>query len=143
VLFDQRGAGRSKPSGAIAGNSTPHLVSEIEQLREHLGIERWWVFGGSWGTTLALAYGQTHPQRCLGFVLRGIWLYTVEEVQAMFGSAGAYAPDWHAELLSLTWGSKVPFGQAWTGRQVLITETGIGPSSRLAPANHHAGSVSQ
>ena len=102
VLFDQRGAGRSTPSGATAASSTPHLVSDIERLREHLGIERWWVFGGSWGTTLALAYGQTHPQRCLGFVLRGTWLYTVQEVQAMFEPAGAHAPEWHAALFSLT-----------------------------------------
>lgn len=102
VLFDQRGAGRSTPSGAIAGNSTPQLVADIERLRGHLGIERWWVFGGSWGTTLALAYGQTHPQRCLGFVLRGTWLYTAGEVQAMFESAGAHAAQWHAELFRLT-----------------------------------------
>lgn len=107
VLFDQRGAGRSTPSGAIAGNSTPQLVADIERLRRHLGIERWWVVGGSWGTTLALAYGQAHPQRCLGFVLRGTWLYTADEVQAMFGPASAHAPDWHAELFRLTEASTV------------------------------------
>ncbi|HEU4620801.1 MAG TPA: prolyl aminopeptidase [Burkholderiaceae bacterium] len=74
VLFDQRGAGRSTPLGEIRENTTQHLVADIEALRERLGISRWLVFGGSWGSTLALAYGQAHPERCLGFVLRGIFL---------------------------------------------------------------------
>ena len=107
VLFDQRGAGRSTPSGSIDHNNTCQLVADIERLRNQLGIEQWWVFGGSWGTTLALAYGQAHPQRCLGFVLRGTWLYTHHEVQAMFGPASAHAPDWHAELFRLTEASTV------------------------------------
>jgi len=102
VLFDQRGSGRSTPIGAIHHNDTPRLVADIERLRQQLGIEQWWVFGGSWGTTLALAYGQAHPNRCLGFVLRGIWLYSTGEVEAMFGSAGVHAPHWHAELRRLT-----------------------------------------
>jgi proline iminopeptidase len=74
VLFDQRGAGRSAPVGELVDNTTWHLVADIERLRAHLGVERWVVFGGSWGSTLALAYAEAHPQRCLGLVLRGVFL---------------------------------------------------------------------
>ncbi|MBI4182446.1 MAG: prolyl aminopeptidase [Proteobacteria bacterium] len=81
VLFDQRGAGRSTPAGEVAANTTPHLVADIERLRRHLGISRWLVFGGSWGAALALAYGEAHPERCLGFVLRGLFLCSTAEVE--------------------------------------------------------------
>jgi proline iminopeptidase len=74
VLFDQRGAGRSTPHAELRDNTTWHLVSDIEAIREHLGIERWVVFGGSWGSTLALAYAQRHPERATALVLRGIFL---------------------------------------------------------------------
>lgn len=74
VLFDQRGAGRSTPAAELRDNTTWHLVADIERIREHFGIERWVVFGGSWGSTLSLAYAQTHPDRVLGLVLRGIFL---------------------------------------------------------------------
>ena len=74
VLFDQRGAGRSTPYASIENNTTWDLVADIEQLRTHLGIERWVVFGGSWGSTLALAYASRHADRCAGLILRGIWL---------------------------------------------------------------------
>ncbi|PZO62612.1 MAG: prolyl aminopeptidase [Pseudoxanthomonas suwonensis] len=74
VLFDQRGAGRSTPHADLVDNTTWHLVADIERLRAHLDIERWQVFGGSWGSTLALAYAQTHPQRVTELVLRGIFM---------------------------------------------------------------------
>jgi proline iminopeptidase len=74
VLFDQRGAGQSTPFAELTDNTTAHLISDIEAIREKLGIERWVVFGGSWGSTLALAYAQAHPTRTLGLVLRGIFL---------------------------------------------------------------------
>ncbi|MCF2134551.1 alpha/beta fold hydrolase (plasmid) [Mycetohabitans endofungorum] len=74
VFFDQRGCGRSTPFGELEHNGIVDLVGDIEKLREHLRIECWTVFGGSWGTTLALAYGSTHPQRCSGFLLRGVYL---------------------------------------------------------------------
>lgn len=74
VLFDQRGAGKSTPHAELRDNTTWHLVADIEAVREHLRIERWVVFGGSWGSTLALAYAQKHPERTLGLVLRGIFL---------------------------------------------------------------------
>src|SRR6188768_581991 len=74
VIFDQRGAGRSTPLGCLDQNTTPKLVEDMERLRRHLGIERWLVFGGSWGSTLALAYGEHHPERVSALVLRGIFL---------------------------------------------------------------------
>jgi len=80
VVFDQRGAGRSTPLGDLRDNTTQHLVSDIEALRRHLGIERWLVFGGSWGSSLAIAYAEAHPERCLALVLRGIFLCRQTEV---------------------------------------------------------------
>lgn len=93
VLFDQRGAGRSTPLGELRDNTTLHLVADIETLREHLGIERWLVFGGSWGSTLALAYGEAHPERCLGFVLRGIFLGRQAELDWFMHGVGQFFPD--------------------------------------------------
>ncbi len=81
VLFDQRGSGRSTPFAELTDNTTAHLVADIEAIREHLGIERWVVFGGSWGSTLALAYAQAHPQRAMGIVLRGIFLGRPQELR--------------------------------------------------------------
>jgi len=74
ILFDQRGSGQSSPHAELRDNTTGHLVTDIEKLREHLGIDRWLVFGGSWGSTLALAYAETYPERVLGLILRGIFL---------------------------------------------------------------------
>ncbi len=93
VLFDQRGAGRSVPAALVADNTTPLLVEDIESLRRHLDIERWLVFGGSWGSTLALAYGQAHPERCFGFVLRGIFLFRPEEVDWFLHHMGRFFPE--------------------------------------------------
>ena len=81
VLFDQRGCGRSTPHASLEDNTTWHLVADIEQLREHLGIERWQVFGGSWGSTLALAYAETHPERVTELVLRGIFMLRRAELE--------------------------------------------------------------
>lgn len=80
ILFDQRGCGRSTPLGETRHNTTEDLIADIEKLREHLGIENWHIFGGSWGSTLAIAYGEAHPSRCLGFILRGIFLLQKHEV---------------------------------------------------------------
>ncbi len=80
VLFDQRGCGRSKPLGCIEANTIDHLVADIEALREARGIESWHVFGGSWGSTLALYYAQEHPDRCRSLVLRGMWTLRREEL---------------------------------------------------------------
>jgi proline iminopeptidase len=89
VLFDQRGAGQSTPFADLTDNTTWHLVADIETVREQLGIERWVVFGGSWGSTLGLAYAQTHPQRVLGLVLRGIFLCRPEEIRWFYEEGGA------------------------------------------------------
>ena len=81
ILFDQRGCGRSTPHAALEENTTWHLVDDMERLREHLGIDTWQLFGGSWGSTLSLAYAQTHPERVQAMVLRGIFLMRQREIQ--------------------------------------------------------------
>src|SRR3712207_2802417 len=80
LLFDQRGCGRSMPHASLEANTTWHLVADIERLREMLAIERWLVFGGSWGATLALAYAETHPERVSGMVLHAVTTTSREEV---------------------------------------------------------------
>jgi proline iminopeptidase len=91
IQFDQRGCGRSRPSGlaGLRANTTWHLVADIERLRVHLGIDRWLVFGGSWGSTLALAYAITHPDRVTGLVLRGIYLGQPWETDWLYKEGGA------------------------------------------------------
>ena len=95
VIFDQRGSGRSKPLGALEDNTTPHLIADIESLRQCLDINRWLVFGGSWGSTLALAYGIAHPERCNGFVLRGIFLCRKVEIDwFLYGMRTVFPEAW-------------------------------------------------
>ena len=95
VLYDQRGAGRSTPSAELVDNTTAHLLDDIERLREHLRIDRWLLFGGSWGSTLALLYAQAHPERVLGLVLRGLFLATKPEIDwFMFGMARIFPEAW-------------------------------------------------
>ena len=93
VVFDQRGCGRSTPTADLTDNTTPHLIADIEQLREQLGIERWIVFGGSWGSALALAYGEAHPVRCLGLVVRGILVAAPEYLRWGFHESRAVRPQ--------------------------------------------------
>ena len=93
VLFDQRGAGRSLPAASLIDNTTEHLIADIEALRQHLGIERWLAFGGSWGSTLALAYGQAHPERVTGYILRGVFLFRRWEVQWFLQGMGTFFPE--------------------------------------------------
>lgn len=95
VLFDQRGAGKSTPLGEYRNNTTALLIEDIEKIRVMLGIQQWLVFGGSWGSTLALAYGEAHPERCLGFVLRGIFLCTKAEVDWFVNGMGYFYPEIH------------------------------------------------
>lgn len=99
VIFDQRGAGRSRPLGALEQNTTPHLVEDIEVLRRHLGIERWLLFGGSWGSTLALAYAQAYPDRVMGCVLRGVFLGRRSEVDWFLHGMRQVFPDEHARFV--------------------------------------------
>ena len=94
VLFDQRGCGKSRPNASLEENTTWDLVADIERLREKLGIEKWCVFGGSWGSTLALAYAIAHPERVESLVLRGIFLLTDREVKWFYqDGASMLAPD--------------------------------------------------
>lgn len=102
VLFDQRGSGQSTPHANLEENTTWHLVADIEQLREHLGIESWMVFGGSWGSTLALAYAQTHPARTRSLVLRGIFLCRSKEIRWFYQEgASAIFPDVWEQYLNV------------------------------------------
>jgi proline iminopeptidase len=97
VIFDQRGAGRSRPLGELRDNTTPLLIADMEHLRRRLGIERWLVFGGSWGSTLALAYAIAHPERCSGLVLRGIFLCRSSEIEwFLYGVRNLFPEAWAA-----------------------------------------------
>jgi proline iminopeptidase len=102
VVFDQRGAGKSTPHASLEENTTWDLVADIERLREHLGVDRWLVFGGSWGSTLALAYAETHPERVRALVLRGIFLCRPKEITWFYQSgADAIFPDVFEEYASV------------------------------------------
>lgn len=100
VLFDQRGCGKSTPHASLEENTTWDLVADIEKLREELRIERWLVFGGSWGSTLALAYAETHPERVTELVLRGIFLIRKSEIDWFYqrGASAIYADAWEKYL---------------------------------------------
>lgn len=93
VLFDQRGSGRSTPHGELADNTTPDLIADMEALRRALGVDRWLVFGGSWGSTLALAYAEAHSEHCLGLVLRGIFLCRASEIDWFLDGIRAFFPE--------------------------------------------------
>ena len=95
VLFDQRGAGKSIPLGEYRQNTTQLLIDDIEKIRQMLAIDQWLVFGGSWGSTLALAYGEAFPERCLGFILRGIFLCTRSEVDWFVNGMKWFYPEVH------------------------------------------------
>ena len=101
VLFDQRGAGRSTPHANLTNNTTWDLVADIEKIRETLGIERWVVFGGSWGSTLALAYAQTHPERVRALILRGIFLCRPHEISWFYQEgASRLFPDYWEDFVA-------------------------------------------
>lgn len=101
VVFDQRGAGRSAPAGCTEANDTQRLVADLEHIREHLGIERWLVFGGSWGATLGLVYAQAHPERVLGMILRGTFLASQRDLDWFFKDGVRHIfPDAWEELVA-------------------------------------------
>jgi len=104
IIFDQRGAGRSAPLGCLEDNTLENLIQDIEALRKRMGVERWHLFGGSWGSTLALAYAQTHPERCISLIMRGIFLMEQAEV------------DW------FLYGMKMIFPEAWEQFAAVIPE---------------------
>lgn len=136
VLFDQRGCGQSRPHASVEDNTTWHLISDIERIRETLGIARWVVFGGSWGATLALVYAQSHPDRAAYLALRGVFLMTQSELTWFYGGgAGAFWPDlwqrfenlipeaergdmigaYHKRLFSGDRAQEIRYAQAWAG----------------------------
>ena len=96
LLFDQRGAGKSTPHAGLEANTTWHLVEDIERLREQCGVDQWLVFGGSWGSTLSLAYAQAHPQRVTGLILRGIFLFGQSELDWLYryGASELFPEGW-------------------------------------------------
>lgn len=153
VLFDQRGCGRSRPHASIEANTTWHLVADIERIREKLGIDRWVVFGGSWGATLGLLYAQAHPERAAYLVLRGVFLMTEAELQWFYGGgAGKFFPEnwarltemlppdersdviaaYHKRLFSDDLMEQTRFARAWSGWEnalASISYEGIGGDS--------------
>jgi len=99
ILFDQRGCGRSQPPGETDDNTTPDLVADIEAIRQHLNIHRWHVFGGSWGSTLALAYANSHAERVISLTLRGIFLSRPHEIAWFLGQVSLFFPEAWQQLL--------------------------------------------
>ncbi|AFJ01620.1 Proline iminopeptidase [Methylophaga frappieri] len=98
ILFDQRGCGRSKPNGELRHNDLPHLIQDIEAIRDHLKISKWMLFGGSWGATLALAYARDHSKNVISMILRGTFLGRREDIDWVYGAGGAskiFADGWH------------------------------------------------
>jgi proline iminopeptidase len=101
ILFDQRGCGRSHPHASLENNTTQHLIEDMEKIREEMGVDKWVVAGGSWGSTLALAYAQTHPQRVSGLIVRGIFLATSKEVHWFYQEgANRIYPDYWQDFLA-------------------------------------------
>ncbi len=132
VLFDQRGAGRSRPKGRRADNTLPHLIADMETIRENFGFERWIIVGGSWGATLALAYAQAHPHRVTGVVLRATFLGTRKELEAAFVDVlPRFYPDLNDDFLSVLPREErgQPLNAYW--RRVLHPDPAVhGPAAR-------------
>lgn len=118
VLFDQRGCGKSTPYASLVDNTTWHLVGDMEKLREHLGIERWQVFGGSWGSTLGLAYAETHPSRVTELVLRGIFLLRKREIDWFYqeGASRVFPDVWESYVAAIPEAERGDFVSAYYKR---------------------------
>ena len=132
VLFDQRGAGRSRPKGARDHNTLPHLIADMEMIREKFGFARWMVVGGSWGATLALAYAQAHPERVSGLVLRATFLGTRREVETAFtATLSQFYPALRDDFLSVLGAEERsrPVEAYW--RRILDADVAVhGPAAR-------------
>ncbi|MEA3009462.1 MAG: proline iminopeptidase [Sphingomonadales bacterium] len=131
LLFDQRGCGRSTPHASLEANTTWHLVDDIERLREQAGVDKWMVFGGSWGSTLALAYAQTHPERVTELVLRGIFTFRQTELDWLYryGASEVYPKQWRDFLAPIPEGERDDLVAAYQRRL-----TDPDPSTRLTAA---------
>jgi len=132
VLFDQRGAGRSRPKGRREDNTLPHLIADMEMIREKFGFERWIIVGGSWGATLALAYAQAHPHRVGGIVLRATFLGTHAELEGAFVDVlPRFYPDLSEDFLSVLPPEErtQPLDAYW--RRILESDPAVhGPAAR-------------
>jgi proline iminopeptidase len=132
VLFDQRGAGRSRPKGCRDANTLPHLIADMEMIRENLGFERWMIVGGSWGATLGLAYAETHPARVSGIVLRATFLGTRTELESAFlDSLRHFYPGLNDDFLSILPPEEreQPLDAYW--RRILDSDPAVhGPAAR-------------
>lgn len=101
VLFDQRGCGKSRPHACLTNNTTAHLIEDIEKIRRHLNIDKWALFGGSWGSTLALLYAQSYPERVLGLILRGIFLCRQQDIEWFYQKgADRFYPDYWQDYIA-------------------------------------------
>ncbi len=131
ILFDQRGCGRSTPHASLEDNTTQALVDDIERIREHLGIERWLLFGGSWGSTLSLVYAETHPERVLGLILRGIFMCRPHEIQWFYqqGASRLFPEFWQEYLAPIPQAEQGDLLQAFYRRL-----TGDNEMQRMAAA---------
>ncbi len=153
ILFDQRGCGRSRPHASVEANTTWHLVADIEQIRETFDISQWIVFGGSWGATLALIYAQTHPDRAMHLVLRGVFTMTDAELRWFYGGgAGAFWPEtwarfcapipdrergdliaaYHKRLFSGRLNEEITYARTWSAWEnalATVQSTGVGGDS--------------
>ena len=158
VLFDQRGCGRSKPHASVENNTTWDLVADIERIRKELHIDRWTVFGGSWGACLALLYAQTHPDRAAALILRGVFTMTHAELDWFYGGgAGRFWPDqwrafshmvprderddlisaYHRRLFGEDAGEQARFARAWSGWESALAVLDPGPG-RGGPGGSYA-----
>jgi proline iminopeptidase len=118
LVFDQRGCGRSTPHANLEANTTWHLVADIERLRELVGVDKWMVFGGSWGSTLSLAYAQTHPERVTELVLRGIFLFEQYEIDWLYkdGANSIYPDKWDEFIAPIPEGERGDLVEAYRRR---------------------------
>ena len=136
VVFDQRGSGRSRPHASLQNNTLPHLLTDIEQLRARVGVERWQVFGGSWGSTLALAYAQEYPARVTELVLRGVFLLRPEEVAWFYqkGASRLFPDRWQAFVAPIPAAERADLLRAYYRRL-----TGDDPAEQLICARAWSG----
>jgi proline iminopeptidase len=157
ILFDQRGCGRSRPHASVANNTTWHLVADIELIRETLKIDKWAVFGGSWGATLSLIYAQTHPDAVTHLILRGVFLMTQAELDWFYGGgAGKFWPEvwerftklvpadehndfigaYHRRLFSGDLRIEQEFGRAWSAWENALASIYSSGGSHEGPSGY-------
>ncbi|MEX0283367.1 MAG: prolyl aminopeptidase [Paracoccaceae bacterium] len=157
ILFDQRGCGRSRPHASVKDNTTWHLVNDIEIMRELLDIDRWCVFGGSWGATLALIYAQTHPDRASHLILRGVFTMTQAELDWFYGGgAGKFWPEtwerfvapipederddliaaYHRRLFSGNVAEEIKYGRCWSAWENALASIHSSGSSGESPGEY-------